>query len=71
MQSGCLSVHGRASKVLMPAIATDQLGWKENRLSDTVGFWTSKLMLSWFAWLGFFDGPLGLVFAVMISWSWV
>jgi hypothetical protein len=53
----------------MPAIATDQLGWKENRLSDTVGFWTSKLMLSWFAWLGFFDGPLGLVFAVVISWS--
>jgi len=49
MQSGCSSVHGRASKVLTPTIATNQLGWKENHLSDSTGFWTSKLMLSWFA----------------------
>jgi hypothetical protein len=28
-----------------PAIAANLLGWKEIRLSDTVGFWVSKQML--------------------------
>jgi hypothetical protein len=49
MQPGCSFVHGRASKVMTPTIATNQLGWKENRLSDSADFWTPKLMLSWFA----------------------